>query len=555
MRAQESLTLASLSVLIWLLLEWMLFRLRIVFVAPRLACRRTINGSSSSDGTLWTGRQVEIETVLQLDSFLSLPHVVCREALPDNLQVVAGQAACVAGIERSYPLKVKFDVIVPGAGRVEFHGVSVRLSDRFGLYSADRFIPAKQVFRVLPTSAMPEPGHPVTKRLNTQMPPGIHRLQRPGSGSELLEIRDYVPGDPPKSIAWKISARRDSLMTREYESEVPVRTTLYIDASYRARAGSFGFRPIDQLLTCAGSVAQAALSVRDPVGLVTFRETGVRRVPSGQGSRHYFRLLNAMADAADAGDPPPGVYSSDLLDFAWQICSERFPELLDRRVNPQVRRYWPLRRARRRALNRRTCLAAVLAELYALSFEQTFRLERDDLLLTQWLQRFLIDQGCAWTWPVIERRSRELHDWDGKFDTLTHELSRAILHGHDNELFVLLIDLVDYSGPLVRLERIIRLARAKHHRVSVICSWPDTSPTGVAPVAGSESSNAEATIFDQLLRAERLRIDSAAQRLRRELRRCGASVAFATDANSIQGTLAEADLARFGRVTHVRSSR
>ena len=553
--ARERLALVSLSVLIWFVLEWTLFRLRVEFSLRRFSCRRAVNGSSSADGTLWTGRPVTVETTLRLDSVLNLSNVLARESLPENLQIIKGHAAASGDIGLSQPLKVTFDAVVPGAGHVEFRGVSVRLSDRFGLFVADRFVSARQAFRVLPTSASPEPGHPVTKRLNTQMPPGIHRLQRPGGGSELLEIRDYVPGDPPKSIAWKVSARRGELMTREYESEVPVRTTLYIDASYRARAGSFGFRPIDQLLTCAGSIAQSALSVRDPVGLVTFSETGIRRIASGQGSRHYFRLLDAMADAAATDAPPPSVYSSELLDFAGQVCRERFPELIDHRVNPPRRRFWPLRPLYRRELNRRSSMAGVLATLYGLPFSMIFRLERDELLLSQWLQRFLIDQGCAWTWPVIERRSRELHDWDGKFDTLTHELSRAILHGHDNELFVLLLDLVDYSGPLVRLEKVIRLARAKHHRVSIICSWPDAAPPDFARSQDDGQTSPDSAIFQKLLRAEQQRIESAAGRLRRELRRCGASVAFATDPNSIHGILAEADLARFGRVTHVRSGR
>ncbi|MHC4880105.1 MAG: DUF58 domain-containing protein [Planctomycetota bacterium] len=555
MRAQELLTLSSMSVLIWLLLEWTAFRIRADHVAPKLVCHRTINGSGSANGTLWTGRATEIETTIALNGWISLPHVLCREILPENLQVSSGHTAAAGAISPGHPIRLCFDAEIPGAGRVEFRGVNVRLSDRFGLFVADRFIAAHHTFRVLPTGISPEPGHPVTKRLNTQMPPGIHRLQRPGTGSELLEIRDYIPGDPPKSIAWKVSARRGSLMTREYESEVPVRTWLYVDASYRARAGSFGLRPIDQLLFCAGSIAQSALSVRDPVGLVTFRETGIQRVASGQGSRHYFQLLDAMAAAACANNPPPSVYSKELLDFAWQVCNERHPELIDQRYNPNTRRFWPLSRSRRLELNRRSRLAAVLVEFYGLPFEMTFRLERDELMLTNWLQRFLIEQGCAWTWPVIERRSRELHDWDGKFDTLTHELSRAILHGRDNELFVLLLDLIDYSGPLMRLEKVIRLARAKHHRVSVICSWPDSSQISTEIAEESLARKQNSAIAEQLMRAERLRISSSAQRLRRELRRCGASVSFATDPASIHATLAEADLARFGRVTHVRSGR
>ena len=57
------------------------------------------------------------------------------------------------------------------------------------------------------------------KRHNLLPPPGVHRHRRPGSGGELLDLRDYLPGDPPKTIAWKVSARRDKLITREYERD------------------------------------------------------------------------------------------------------------------------------------------------------------------------------------------------------------------------------------------------------------------------------------------------------------------------------------------------
>ena len=42
------------------------------------------------------------------------------------------------------------------------------------------------------------------------------------SGDELHQLRPYRPGDPPRSISWKHSARRDTLLVREYEKPVGV---------------------------------------------------------------------------------------------------------------------------------------------------------------------------------------------------------------------------------------------------------------------------------------------------------------------------------------------
>ena len=90
-------------------------------------------------------------------------------------------------------------------------------------------------YRVLPPLADAEGHAPSGKRHNLLPPPGIHRLRRPGTGSELLDLRDYRPGDPPKTIAWKVTARRGRLITKEFESEVPVRCTLFVDASNSVR--------------------------------------------------------------------------------------------------------------------------------------------------------------------------------------------------------------------------------------------------------------------------------------------------------------------------------
>lgn len=42
------------------------------------------------------------------------------------------------------------------------------------------------------------------------------------SGDELHQLRPYRPGDPQRSISWKHSARRDTLLVREYEKPVGV---------------------------------------------------------------------------------------------------------------------------------------------------------------------------------------------------------------------------------------------------------------------------------------------------------------------------------------------
>src|SRR5262249_3586646 len=133
---------------------------------------------------------------------------------------------------------------------------------------------------------------------------GTHRHYRPGSGSALLDLRDYLPGDPPKTIAWKASARRDRLMTKEHESEAPVRCTLSVHTPHSVRLGP----PVPQdpphrnalgrLAAVAAACAQARAAARDLTGLCRFDETTAESVRPARGARHLGGLLNRLTDAA-----------------------------------------------------------------------------------------------------------------------------------------------------------------------------------------------------------------------------------------------------------------
>ncbi|MFT4196480.1 MAG: DUF58 domain-containing protein, partial [Pseudoxanthomonas sp.] len=58
-------------------------------------------------------------------------------------------------------------------------------------------------------------------------PAGATRSSRAAlAGEELHHLREYRPGDPPRSVAWKPSARRGALLVREYERPLGSQTEL-----------------------------------------------------------------------------------------------------------------------------------------------------------------------------------------------------------------------------------------------------------------------------------------------------------------------------------------
>jgi hypothetical protein len=149
----------------------------------------------------------------------------------------------------------------------------------------------------------------------------------------LLDLRDYHPGDPPKMIAWKPSAKRGTLITKEIENEVPVRSVIFLDASNGARVGPPGRTPVARAAEVAAALAQATGANRDLVGLTVFDEATADVTAPARTRIHVVQLLRKLGEAA-ARLPDPGHTDPDLLArYAHPVAQQLYPDLTAREVN------------------------------------------------------------------------------------------------------------------------------------------------------------------------------------------------------------------------------
>ena len=371
-------------------------------------------------------------------------------------------------------------------------------------------------------------------------------------GSELLELREYVPGDPFKSIAWKVSAKRDQWMTRQYESEVPARVQLIVDGSSVSRVGGFGVRLLDQMTYVAASIGRMATNAGDPVGGILFDERGSQRLPPMAGEKGFQVLLRALSDFSVNPVPPPSPLSQRMMDAVWGLLGQRYPELLDFKVNliPYSLFPWfPNARARRR---QRFLVAGALSEIYGLSTVEQVALIQDDAAIAWRIQDLLNSSGIPWIAPVVspaERRDREPFE---RMKQLSGSILATVAHARDNELIVVMSDLLNCVGILEFLLPSVKLAIAKHHRVSFVCptSTFQRPSRNVSPdFTGNWSTR------DLLLVAEQARLQIQMEQLQREIHRCGASVSLSGEKNAIRLIMAELDAAKSGRSRFQGASR
>jgi uncharacterized protein (DUF58 family) len=329
------LIVTGLGLLLWVGWEWLSFSARVRTALRRLRVEREVCGERGPVSTLWSGRDFEVCVAVRLAGGGRLPWVAVADLVPFGVEHTGGLTARDGALSGDRPLRLSYQVRCAVAGLARFEGVRVELADLQGFFYHVAFVRDPVVFRILP--GYTERGRPsaTPKRHNQLPPPGVHRLRRPGSGSELLDLRDYLPGDPPRTIAWKVSARRDRLVTKEFESEVPVRCTLFLDASSSVRVTSpFGRRrPVDRLVELAAGVLEVNTAARDLTGLCLFDEQASTVLPPARGRTQHNRVLQRLAEAA-ALAPAAGRIDPDALQGpAYDLAAAVYPDLLRPEVN------------------------------------------------------------------------------------------------------------------------------------------------------------------------------------------------------------------------------
>lgn len=140
---------------------------------------------------------------------------------------------------------------------------------------------------------------------------GLHRSPRKGFSVEFAEHRPYQPGDDLRYMDWRIAARANRWMLKQFEEETNLRASLVLDVSR-----SMHWSGADSRLTklayaerLAAAIALVLLRQRDAVGLIRFDDT-VRSAVAPRSSRaQWRRIITALEDpgAGSASRAPEGL--------------------------------------------------------------------------------------------------------------------------------------------------------------------------------------------------------------------------------------------------------
>jgi uncharacterized protein (DUF58 family) len=193
-----------------------------------------------------------------------------------GLQLLAGEARADFELHADDEAEVALDLVTQRRGWMDLGRLRLSTLKPLGLARSWSWL--RPDIRVLVYPAL-EPNAPA---LPESLGDGDSPRTR-AHGEQPHHLRDYRPGDMPRQIAWKASARADKLLVREYESAVARDIALDWSA-----AGELGHE--EKIRRLARWVVEAERS-GSRYSLLLPRQ----RIPAGRGAEHRHLCLRTLA--------------------------------------------------------------------------------------------------------------------------------------------------------------------------------------------------------------------------------------------------------------------
>jgi uncharacterized protein (DUF58 family) len=182
--------------------------------------------------------------------------------------------------------------VTPGRlGAYDWPPVKARIAGPLRLAWWPRELSCRRQVRVLPDLFHSE------TEVKGMTAAGLKSGTQLGTGAEVLRLREYRTGDPPRIIDWKATARAGRPIVRDFAQDHRLEIVMVVDAG---RASALRAGTLDRFghyVNVAARLAQYAAGQEDLVGLVIYADRPLAVLAPARGAPAVSRLRATLAAA------------------------------------------------------------------------------------------------------------------------------------------------------------------------------------------------------------------------------------------------------------------
>jgi uncharacterized protein (DUF58 family) len=124
---------------------------------------------------------------------------------------------------------------------------------------------------------------------------GVRALKLRGEGTAFAGLRDYVPGDDPRLLDWKATARHGRLISREQTIERSQTVISLVDCGRAMTQLAGHYSRFEHVLSASLVLSDVAATSGDRVGLLAFDDQIRASVPPQRGDRALRALHRSLS--------------------------------------------------------------------------------------------------------------------------------------------------------------------------------------------------------------------------------------------------------------------
>ena len=233
--------------------------------------------------------------------------VDCR--LQDDLPAALAAEAVKARLTAfpRVPARVRYRVEPRERGDCQTGNLYIRYRSPLGLAERWAQAPLRQNVRIYPALKTGEEQSIFLAR-SRQIDLQLRQSRLRGLGRDFESLREYRDGDDLRDICWTATARRGSLITRQYQTERSQPVWIVLDCGRLMRSrdlrdprapddtdGPPAHSKLDYACSTAVALAQLALYSGDRVGLLAYGQNIQQRLLPGRGAAHLRQAIELLA--------------------------------------------------------------------------------------------------------------------------------------------------------------------------------------------------------------------------------------------------------------------